>query len=349
MAQSSIPALGRASYIFNPKIAGIDIADAILIVGSNPRFEAAVLNARIRKRWREGDVRIGLVGEKVDLTYPYEYLGAGPESLQQLLSEGNGFAKVLREAKRPLILVGQGALARPDGADVLSVAAAVAVDGPREDDWNGLAVLHTAAARTGGLDLGLIPPVGALDVAGMIAAAKTGQLEFLFLLGADEIDVGELGSTFVVYLGTHGDAGAHRADVILPGGTYTEKPGTYVNTEGRVQMISRASFPPGEAREDWAILRALSDVAGHKLPFDSMSELRSVLYSAYPHFARLDEIAPGSLDEVRALAARPAKPGKEPFRNPITDFYLTNPIARASAVMAECSALAASRLAVAAE
>jgi NADH-quinone oxidoreductase subunit G len=183
----------------------------------------------------------------------------------------------------------------------------------------------------------------------MVAAARAGQLEFLFLLGADEFDVGGLGSTFVVYLGTHGDAGAHRADVILPGGTYTEKVGTYLNTEGRAQMISRASFPPGEAREDWAILRALSDVVGHKLPFDSMAELRTRLYAAYPHFARLDDVAQGSLDEVRALADRPANPGKEPFRNPIVDFYLTNPIARASAVMAECSALATSRLAAAAE
>ena len=301
------PALGRASYIFNPKIAGIDLADAILIVGSNPRFEAAVLNARIRKRWRESEVRIGLVGEKVDLTYPYEYLGAGPESLQQLLSGEDGFAKVLREAKRPLIVVGQGALARPDGADVLAVAAGVALDGAREEGWDGLAVLHTSAARAGGLDLGLIPPAGALDVAGMLAAGRAGQLELLFLLGADEIDLSGLGSTFVVYLGTHGDAGAHRADVILPGGTYTEKLGTYVNTEGRVQMISRASFPPGEAREDWAILRALSDVVGHKLPFDSMNELRALLYSAYPHFARLDEIAPGSLDEVEGAGRPPGQ------------------------------------------
>jgi NADH-quinone oxidoreductase subunit G len=158
-----------------------------------------------------------------------------------------------------------------------------------------------------------------------------------------------LGDTFVVYIGSHGDAGAERADVVLPGAAYTEKSGTYVNTEGRVQLAPRAAFPPGDAREDWAILRALSDVLGHRLPFDSLAALRAALYAAHPHFQRVDQIAPGSVDEVRALAAREGKTTPEPFRNVIADFYLTNPIARASAVMAECSARAAGRYAAAAE
>ena len=197
-------------------------------------------------------------------------------------------------AKRPIVLVGQGALARPDGAEVLAIAASLLNAVDRAPNWNGLAVLHTAAARVGGLDLGFVPRDGGLDTIGMVAAAATRELDVLFLLGADEIDMNALGTAFVVYIGTHGDAGAHRADVILPGAAYTEKSATYVNTEGRVQMAARATFPPGDAREDWAILRALSDVLGHRLPFDSLAELRMALYAAHPHFMRVDEIEPGS-------------------------------------------------------
>ncbi len=344
------PAAGRASYIFNPTIAGIEQADAILIVGSNPRHEAAVLNARIRKRWRMSDgVPIGVVGEAVDLTYPYDYLGAGPQTLAELADASSGFGKTLAEAKRPLIVVGQGALARPDGREVLALAAKIATAGARDDGWNGLAVLHTAAARVGALDLGFVPGDGGLDTVGMVAAAAAGEIDLLFLLGNDAIDMQALGNAFVVYIGTHGDAGAHRADVILPGAAYTEKSATYVNTEGRVQMTERAAFPPGDAREDWAILRALSDRLDHRLPFDTLAELRAALYAAHPHFMRIGQIAPGSIDDVKALAGHAGKAGSEPFRNAIDDFYLTNPIARASAVMAECSALAAGRLAAAAE
>jgi NADH-quinone oxidoreductase subunit G len=338
------PALGRASYVFNPAITGIDHADAILIVGSNPRREAAVLNARLRKRWRQGDIKVGLIGEKVDLTYPYEYLGAGPETLAEIADGLGAFGKLLAEVKRPLVVVGQGALQRPDAEAVLSLAARIVAKGEREEGWNGLAILHTAAGRVGALDLGFVPGKGGHDVAGMI---RPDALDVLFLLGADEIDVPP--GAFVVYQGTHGDAGAHRADVILPGAAYTEKSGIFVNTEGRVQMAERAAFPPGEAREDWAILRALSDVLGHRLPFDSLHELRRALYAAHPHFMRVDHLEPRPLDEVKALAARRAKPTKGVFRNPIEDYYFTNPIARASAVMAECSAIQAGLLATAAE
>jgi NADH-quinone oxidoreductase subunit G len=183
----------------------------------------------------------------------------------------------------------------------------------------------------------------------MIEAAGRGAFDVLFLLGADEIDMNALGDAFVVYVGSHGDAGAHRADVILPGATYAEKSGTYVNTEGRVQVTRRAAFPPGEARDDWAIIRAMSDALGRRLPFDSLAELRAMLYADHPHFARIGEIAAGSPDDVRALAGRDAETEAAPFGVAIADFYLTNPIARASAVMAECSALAAGRLAAAAE
>jgi NADH-quinone oxidoreductase subunit G len=330
------PAAGRASYIFNPTIDGIEQADAILIIGSNPRFEASVLNTRIRKRWRMGNLPVGVIGDVGDLRYDAEMLGAGPETLAQLIDGGIKFASVLKKAKRPLIIVGQGALARADGASVLSLAAKLAGDLKAvREDWNGFAILHTAAARVGGLDLGFVPGEGGKDMAGMM-----GALDVLFLLGADEFDMGKIGKAFTVYIGSHGDAGAHRADVILPGATYAEKSGTYVNTEGRVQMTSRAGFAPGEAREDWAILRALSDVLGHRLPFDSLPQLRAALYSDFPHFAAVDEIQRGNPSDVAALARKPGKLGKAPFVSPVKDFYLTNPIARASAVMAECSALA---------
>jgi NADH-quinone oxidoreductase subunit G len=332
------PALGRASYLFNATIEGIEDGDALLIVGANPRQEAPVLNARIRKRWTSGKFPIGVIGEKSDLTYDYKYLGAGPDSMSSLYP---AFAKVLQRARRPLILVGQGAVGGPDGKAVLASAAKLAADaGAVSDDWNGFCVLHTAAARVGGLDIGFVPGKGGLAASGMIAAAGNGDLDVVFLLGADEIDMSALGQSFVVYLGSHGDAGAHRADVILPGAAYTEKAGTYVNTEGRVQVTNRAAFPPGEAREDWAILRALSAVLGKTLPHDTLAELRVALYETHPHMADIDMITPADTAAITRLAgAAPASLSGPAFASPVDDFYLTNPIARASAIMAECSAM----------
>ncbi len=323
------PSLGRASYLFNPTVEGIDHADALLIVGSNPRWESPVLNARIRRRWRAGGLPVGLIGEKADLTYPCDYLGAGPDALAKV-ANGEGFGEILAKAERPLILVGQGALAREDGAAILALAAKL---GAQKGDWTGLAVLHTAAARVGALDLGFTPGQGGLDAGQM---AKSGALDLVFLVGADEISV-EPGA-FAVYIGSHGDRGAHRADVILPGAAYTEKSGTYVNTEGRVQMTDRAAFPPGDAREDWAIFRALSGALEKPLPFDSLSALRSRLYAALPHFSRIDAIEPGDASKLASLPA--GELGHGALISAISDFYLTNPIARASRVMAECSALA---------
>jgi NADH-quinone oxidoreductase subunit G len=343
------PKLGRASYIFNPTIAGIDNCDAVLIVGSNPRHEAAVLNARIRKRWRQGDLKVALIGEKVDLTYDYDYLGAGPDTLASLANGDTAFGKVLAGAKRPLVIIGEGAVSRPDGLASLALAARIATGEGREEGWNGLAVLHSAASRVGGLDIGFVPGTGGLDVVGMVGAAAARQFDVLFLLGADDLNMNGLAETFVVYIGTHGDAGAHRADVILPGAAYTEKSGTYVNTEGRVQATARAAFPPGDAREDWAILRALSEALGRKLPFDTLAELRAGLYRAFPHLQRIGAIEHGTKEQVADLAGKDAKAANFAYGNRIGDFYLTNPIARASAVMAECSALAAGKLAVAAE
>ncbi len=339
------PAFGRGGYLFNATIAGIEDADAVLIVGANPRKEAAILNARIRKRWRMGGLPVGVIGERVDLTYEQTYLGAGPETLAEVAAGTHPFAEVLKAAKRPLIVVGEGAVARADGPAVLSLAARLAQSaGAATADWNGFSILHNAASRVGALDLGFVPGEGGLDAAAM---SRAGALDVLFLLGADELDVGE--GAFVIYQGTHGDRGAHRADVILPGAAYTEKSGTYVNTEGRVQLANRAAFPPGDAREDWAILRALSDGLGSRLPFDSLAQLRARLFAEHPHFAQRDTIAPGEAGAVAALAALDIATDKAPFVSPVKDFYLTNPIARASAVMAECSALASGALRQAAE
>jgi NADH-quinone oxidoreductase subunit G len=327
------PARGRASYLFNATIEGVDRADALLIVGSNPRWEAPVLNARIRRRWRHGDFPIGVIGENLDLTYNYTHLGAGPDALAKL-AQGEGFGEILAKAERPLILVGQGALAREDGAAILALAARL---GAPKGDWTGLSVLHTAAARVGALDIGFVPGEGGLDAAAM---AKAGALDVAFLVGADEITV-EPGA-FVVYVGSHGDRGAHRADVILPGAAYTEKTGTYVNTEGRVQISDRAAFPPGDAREDWAIFRALSAVLGKALPFDSLTQLRAKIYESAPWLARVDAIA--TSDPVSLASLPGGTLGHGALVSPISDFFLTNPIARASRVMGECSALAQGRV-----
>ena len=339
------PRFGRASYLFNATVQGIEDADAVLLVGTNPRREAPVLNARIRKRWRMGPLPVGSIGEPADLTYDVQMLGAGPETLAGIADGSHPFAATLKAAKRPLVIVGQGALARPDGEAVLSLAAKAAMAvGAVNEGWNGFSVLHTAAARVGALDLGVVPGEGGLDASAM---AKAGALDVVYLLGADEIEIAP--GAFVIYQGTHGDRGAHRADVILPGAAYTEKSATYVNTEGRAQIANRAGFAPGDAREDWAILRALSDALGKRLPFDSLGQLRAALQAAHPSTAALDRVEPADPAAIEALASRGGTPDRAAFVPAVADLYLTNPIARASAIMAECSALAKGRPALAAE
>src|SRR3984893_15751494 len=333
------PKFGRASYLFNSTIVGIDQADAILIVGSSPRYEAPVLNARIRKRWLRGGAPIGVIGPKADLSYKYNHLGGGPETLAQ------AWDRPPKDAAKPMLIVGPGAFARPDGVALLAgLAKAALAAGVVKDGWNGFNVLHTAASRVGGLDLGLVPGQDGLDA---LAMTKANALDVLINLGADEIDI-EPGA-FVVYVGTHGDRGAHRADVILPGAAYTEKTGIYVNTEGRPQFAERAVVPPRDAREDWAIIRALSEVLGRKLSYDSLPALRQALFKATPHLIRVDKIEVGSADDIKTLAGKGGSVEKTPFRSPVEDFYLTNPIARASAVMAECSRLASGHMLTAAE
>ncbi|MDH4387040.1 MAG: NADH-quinone oxidoreductase subunit NuoG [Caulobacter sp.] len=337
----------REGWLFNSTLAGIEAADVVLIVGANPRLEAPVFNTRLRKQWVAGQTRIGLIGEQADLTYQYDYLGAGPATVAGLAKSRSDFAKAFKAAQRPAIIIGQGALAREDGAAVLKALAGLAssVKLVREG-WNGWNVLHSAAARVAGLDLGLVPGQGALSTRDML---KPGALDLLFLLGADECEASASGA-FTVYLGSHGDRGAHKADVILPGAAYTEKNGLYVNTEGRVQMGERAVFPKGEAREDWAILRALSDRLGKTLPYDSLDQLRAKLFADHPTFGQID-FAPGSIPTVFDLSALGAEGELSdiPFKSAVEAFHLTNPIARASVTMAECAALASGSAKMAAE
>ena len=335
---AKIDASTRAGYIFNSGIAGIEEADAILIVGSNPRREAALINARIRKRSLTGKVKIALISsEQPQLTYKYDYLGAGAATLKDIAEGRHAFAEVLKTAQKPMLILGQGAIARADGAAVLALAKQAADTlGLVKDGWNGFNMLHTAASRVGALDLGFVPANGGKDVAGILAGAQSGEIKAVYLLGADEIDTTKLGSAFVIYQGSHGDAGVKRADVILPGAAYVEKDATWVNTEGRVQLGRRAAAPPGDAREDWSIIRALSEPLGHKLAYDNLGMLRRRMLQLAPHFAAVDKLTPAAWGAFGTAGTVT----DAPFVSAVADFYLTNPIARASATMAECSAIA---------
>ena len=324
----------RSGYLFNTTIAGIEKADACLLVGTNPRLEAPLVNARLRKRFLQGGFRVAAIGPTLDLTFPVEMLGQGGDSLSALASGDHRWLAGLSEAKYPMLVLGQGALARRDGARVLAMARGIAESyGLVRADWTGFNVLHHAAARVGGLDLGFVPGPGGRDVDGILAGCKSGDVELLYLLGADEIDTGNLGTAFVIYQGHHGDRGARHADLILPGAAYAEKDGTYVNTEGRVQLARRAVFPPGEAREDWRIIRALSGVLDHPLPFDTLGELRSRMSQAHPILAETDRVGRATWGAFGA----PGPVDPTPFVYPIMDFYRTDPISRASETMAQCS------------
>ncbi len=338
----------RPTYLFNTTIAGVEAADTLLLIGCNPRWEAPVLNARIRKTWLNAPLQIANLGETRDLTYPVQQLGTLPETLDELASGSHPFAGVLRKAKRPMLILGMGALSRADGAEVLSRAARIAHETgmigpagtPAEGGWIGFNVLHTAASRVAALDLGFLPGEGGRDVAGIVDGAQKGEIDFIYLLGADELPIDKMGRPFVVYQGSHGDAGANYADVVLPGAAFTEKDGLYANFEGRVQEAQRAIFAPGEAKEDWAIVRALSDTLGVRLPYDTLDDLRRALVREVPQYAKLGELPryegadPGVWG---ALGSDAPLDNTVPVTSAITDYYLTNPIARASRVMAECS------------
>ncbi len=325
----------RASYRFNTSIAGIDDADALLLIGTNPRTEAPVLNARIRRRYLEGGFPIGAIGPEADLTYPHQNFGDDPAMLEAIAAGEHPFAKTLKKAKRPMLILGTGALARPDGQDILGLANQIAeTTGMVSENWNGFNVLQTAASRVGGLDIGFVPEAGGMDTISIIESAEAGELDVVYLLGADEIDTSRLGKAFVIYQGHHGDAGAHRADVILPGCAYTEKNATYVNTEGRVQQTRMAVFPPGEAREDWAIIRRLSDVLNKKLPYRTLENVRERMVEINDLFDFIDGVR---AESWRKFGGHSALDSDWPLRSNIKNFYMTDPISRASETMALCT------------
>lgn len=324
----------RVGYVMNSRIVGIEQADCILLVGTDPRHEGTLVNARIRKRWLQGGMRVGYVGPKIDLSYPYRHLGDGVAALQDLLTGKGDFAAMLAKAKRPMLILGAGSLARLDGASIQGLTRKIAEKFTMiQSDWNGYNVLQNAASRVGGLDIGFVPqPGGGMATAQIISAAGSGKIEVLYLLGADEIDTTKLGNAFVVYQGHHGDRGAHRADVILPGAAYTEKTALYVNTEGRPQLARQATFPPGDAREDWKIVRALAEFIGKKPAYDTQHELQARMAAMVPYWRRIDEIIPAPW----AVFGNEGTINPAPFTLPITNFYLTNPICRASRTMAQC-------------
>lgn len=322
------PAENPAAWRFSCSISGVDQASGVLLVGVDPRMDCPVLNARIRQAWLTGS-RVGCVGPDLDSTYPVESLGEGPTDLAAIADSEFGQAM----GERPLVILGTDAVARPDGLAVIGAAMNLAERlGAVKDDWTGFGVLHRTAAAVGGLEAGFVPGDGGRDAEGMLKGVENGEIDLVLLLGADEIPMERLGRSHVVYVGSHGDAGAERADVVLPGAAWTEQDGLYVNLEGRPQLAVRAVFPPGEAREEWKIFRALSGEMGSPLPFNDLDELRGGLFADHPGLA--------AIDAVPKTAWRPEAEGAlvaEPFTIGGGCPYLRNPIARASEVMAELS------------
>ncbi|KAI9774819.1 MAG: NADH dehydrogenase (ubiquinone) 78K chain precursor, 5-prime end [Geoglossum simile] len=325
----------RSNYLFNSKISGVEEADAILLVGTNPRHEAAVLNARIRKQWLRSDLEVGLIGESFESTFEFEHLGVDTPALKKALA--GPFGKKLQAAKRPMIIVGSGVVEHP-GAKAIFEMIGGFVDKNHANfltpEWAGYNVLQRAASRAGAYEVGFTTP------SPTIAATVP---KFIWLVGADELEAVNIPKeAFVVYQGHHGDRGAQLADVVLPGAAYTEKSGTYVNTEGRVQITRAATSLPGAARDDWKIIRAASEYLGTPLPYDDIAALRDRMEEISPTLARYDVVEPVSLPALSRTQLvdqnKGSKAAGAPLKKVIEDFYFTDAISRSSPTMARCSA-----------
>ncbi|KZF20654.1 putative NADH-ubiquinone oxidoreductase, subunit G [Xylona heveae TC161] len=325
----------RSNYLFNSKIWGVEEADFILLIGTNPRHEAAGLNARIRKQWLRSELEVGLIGEDFDSTFEYEHLGSDLSSLKKSLA--GSFGKKLQTAKRPMIIVGSGAVEHPDAKAVFETVGSF-VDKHSANfltpEWNGYNVLQRAASRAGAYEVGFTTPSPAISAT---------QSKFIWLLGADEVSEEEIPrEAFVIYQGHHGDRGAQLANVILPGAAYTEKSATYVNTEGRVQMTRAATSLAGAAREDWKIIRAASEYLGVGLPYDDVEALRDRMEEISPIFRRYDIVEPVSLSSLGKAQLVDQNKGlrssSQAFKKAIENFYFTDVISRSSPTMARCSA-----------
>lgn len=320
----------RSNYLLNSTIAGIEEADLVLVVGCNPRFEAPLVNTRLRKAFLHNELKVAVLGDKVDLTYEYDHIGNKASDLTALSSGSHAFSQALKAAKRPMIIVGASALQRKDADHIFAKAVELASSLKAEEGWKVLNVLHTAASQVGAMDVGYKP-----------LSSASGKRKVTFLLGADGVTKKDVEGSFVVYQGSHGDQGAHLADVILPGAAYTEKDSTYVNTEGRAQSTRRAVTPPGQAREDWQIIRALSQVVGATLPFDTLEEVRGRMAQISPALVHYDQAEPANFTKVSAALAKDCQvaAGSEPFTvtmKKLRDFYMTDSISRASLTMAKC-------------
>jgi len=330
---------GRGGYIFNSGFNGLEETDYVLLVGSNPRHEAAVINARLRRRWLNDGLEVARIGAPVDLTYPVKELGEDPSILMAMDGGKSPVLTKLKKAKKPMIIIGQGALNRADSSAILGAVSRIAKDtGVVTASWNGFNILHTAAGRVAGLDMGAIPTKGGKDTKAMLKAAKSGELDVLYLLAADECDLSGISDkTFVIYQGSHGDAGARIADVVLPGAAWCEKDAIFVNSEGRVQYANRATFPPGDAREDWSIIRALSAVLDVTLGFDDHSQLRAALINAAPVFGLADDLTETPFKAVGGKGQIKSSPLQYAMGEGTgISFYMTCPISRSSVTMADC-------------
>ncbi|MEM7071948.1 MAG: NADH-quinone oxidoreductase subunit NuoG [Pseudomonadota bacterium] len=325
-----------AGYLFNTGIAGLEKADAVLMVGTNPRFEAPLIHARLRKAWLHGQMQAALIGEEADFTFPCKHLGTNADALLQLEKGEGVFASTLEKAQNPAILLGAGVLARPDGQAILAQIHAICQRYHIvRDGWNGFNLLHHAASRVGGMMLDILPGPDGLSTNAMIAAARQGRLKSLWLLGTDQHVIEDADDCFVVYQGHHGDESASQADLILPGAAFCEKPGSWVNLEGRVQLGEQAIFPPHEARADWKIIRALAGHLEVDLGFDALTTLRKQMREACPHLSQLDtplQGESGPLGDADGAIDYGAS-----FKNPIDNFYMSDPISRHSPTMAKCT------------
>lgn len=321
----------RSDYLFNTSIAGIEEADYCLIIGANPRVEASILNARIRKAFLKG-LKIALIGTKVDLTYDYEYLGDDIKTLEEILLKKHPVSELLTNARKPMVILGTQAISRKDGAEIINLTKLIAEKyGFVSEDWNGFNILHTAASRVGGLDIGFIPKNPAQDVDYFLEGASAGKIKLLYLLGADEIDFTNNNNCLVIYQGHHGDKGAHVADIILPGSAYTEKDASYVNLEGRVQRTYTSVKAPGDAKLDWQIIIEIAQMLKITLHFKDLQSLRAKMFAEFPHFANIDLIAKSSF----IINKREYNYINEPIAYKRNNYYLTNPICRASVTMAK--------------
>ncbi len=328
-------AKNRASYLFNTTIAGIEQADCCLLIGVNPRYDAPLVNARIRKQVLNTNMPVAAIGQEGDLTYPVNNLGDSPEIIEEVASGKHAFSKILKRAKHPMIILGSAVFQRKDIDSILFYINKLCDEfNVIKEGWNGYNVLHKAAARVGGLDIGFVPDKGGKDANAILSAAKKGDIECVYLLGADEIDTAALEKTFVIYQGHHGDRGAHVANVILPGAAYTEKTATYVNLEGRPQRTLQAVLPPGQAKEDWHIISELSEALNNSIEIHAPQEMREALHEIAPHLAQSNTITPAPWKSVGKKGAL----NTTPIASAEVDFYQTDPISRASQTMAACKA-----------